>query len=674
MREDIGLPHAPAGTSLSDVLRRVSDAFIALDRDWRYTYVNHRAAEVLGRRVEDLVGQHIWTVFPEGVGQPFHLAYERAIETQTAISMEGYYAPWDRWFENRIYPSPDGLSIFFHEITDRKRAEARARDSARLLEGQNQVLESIVQGTPLADTLSLLITVIEGQATGMLGSILLLDEDGRHVRHGAAPSLPESYIRAIDGEPIGPRAGSCGTAAYRRRTVITEDIATDPLWESYRPVALGHGLRASWSTPIFDADERVLGTFAMYFRVPCLPTDHHRQLIEISTDIAAVAIMKHRETEALHQREAQLASAQRIAHLGSYEWDMRTNTVDRSAELCHIFGVKPEDFKPTVEGYLEFVHPDDRHTTWTTIERSLREGTRFEFEERIIRPDGAIRQLRSQGEWMHDESGAPVRLMGICQDITERKLAEEQLRQREREIGERKRLAEWLTARNDELKAFAYTVSHDLKAPLRAIAGYANELDTRHREGLGQRAKWCLSQISTATHSLERLIEDLLQYSRLDTRTPAETTVALADLVHTILADYETVIAERHIEVDLAIEVARARTWKRGLAQILTNLVDNAVKFSRNATPPTIRIATESTPEGLRLSVQDNGIGFDMAHHDRVFALFTRLVRPRDFEGTGAGLAIAKKLTEKMGGRIHAESAPGAGATFYVDLPQDPAR
>ena len=115
---------------LHNILQRVSDAVVALDKDWRYTYVNQRAAELFGRKPEELIGKHIWTEFPEGVGQPFQIAYHRAMTEQVPIEMENYYEPWNRWFENRIYPSPDGLSIFFHEITGRKQAEQSAKENA----------------------------------------------------------------------------------------------------------------------------------------------------------------------------------------------------------------------------------------------------------------------------------------------------------------------------------------------------------------------------------------------------------------------------------------------------------------------------------------------------------------------------------------------------------------
>ena len=170
-----------------------------------------------------------------------------------------------------------------------------------VLEGQSLVLELIARGESLHQVLDTLLRVIQLQSSGMLASILLLDPDGIHVRHGAAPDLPEEYVRAVDGLTIGPQAGSCGTAAFTRKAVVVGDIATDPLWNDCRAVALKNDLRACWSTPIFDSERRVLGTFAMYFRAPGLPNKSHLKLIDISTRIAAVAITKHRAEEEIRR-------------------------------------------------------------------------------------------------------------------------------------------------------------------------------------------------------------------------------------------------------------------------------------------------------------------------------------------------------------------------------------
>jgi signal transduction histidine kinase len=229
---------------------------------------------------------------------------------------------------------------------------------------------------------------------------------------------------------------------------------------------------------------------------------------------------------------------------------------------------------------------------------------------------------------------------------------------------------EMLRARNQELKGFAYTVSHELKAPLRGIAGYADELDRRHRVDLSERAQFCLAQILTATANLDRLIEDLLHYARMDAEAPMLTDVNLRGLVEAILKARYLVIAKQRVEVTVDLPFTTLRTWELGLVQVLTNLIDNAMKYSRKASPPRLGIHAEALDGAWRLRVSDNGIGFDMKFHDRLFGLFSRLERAEEFEGAGAGLAIAKKVLDKQGGRIWAESAPGQGATFFVELPR----
>ena len=662
---------APArARQLGDVLERVSDALVALDRNWRYTYVNRRAAEMFGRSAEDLLGRHIWTEFPEGVGQPFHLAYEKAMAAQVPMQIENYNEPWDRWFENRIYPSPDGLSIFFHEITDRKRAERAALDNAALLRGQNRVLEDIARGARLEHSLDLLLRFIEAECPEMVCSILLPGEDGNDVRHGAAPSLPPSFTSTIQGDAAGACASAFARTAFKPEIVIVEDVETDPLWDDCRGVALEHGLRAAWSSPILDARGGVLGTFVVYSRDPGRPSERHRYLIEAATQTAATALINHRQAEARRQSDERLRLAVTGGNVGIWEWDVVNDRFVLSDQLRAMFDWPIETGSLGLNDIMTAVHREDRAHVAQALERSVALGVGYDVEYRVVGPGGAVRWIAAKGGGEYRESNTPVRLMGVALDITRRKETEIQLRQSEERLEQTvaTRTAQ-LRSRNEELKAFAYTVSHDLKAPLRGIAGYARELDRRHSAGLDERARHCLDRILTATHNLDRLIEDLLQYSRLDAETPTPVDLDLARLVEGMIRDRRPVILDLGTEVTVDLRAARFRAWERGLMQVFANLFDNALKYSRHASPPRVRVSSEGSPNGLRLVVADNGIGFDPKYHDRIFGLFNRLVRQEEFEGTGAGLAITRKLVEKMGGTIRAESSPGAGATFIVDLP-----
>src|SRR5690606_24620955 len=195
---------------------------------------------------------------------------------------------------------------FIGTVVSRELAERQRHDT--LVAGQQRILEGVAHGSALRTSLEEIVRFIEGQAPGMSGSILLLDGERRTVRHGAGPSLPPEYMEAIDGAPIGPMAGSCGTAAFTREPVYVEDIDTDPRWADYKQLALPHGLRACWSTPIFDAEGKVLGTFAMYYREPGLPGADHRQLIEVATQLASIAISRARTEQALHEAETRFVA------------------------------------------------------------------------------------------------------------------------------------------------------------------------------------------------------------------------------------------------------------------------------------------------------------------------------------------------------------------------------
>ncbi len=193
--------------------------------------------------------------------------------------------------------------------------------------GQVRILELIASGSPLRTTLDALLVFLEQDLPEMLCSILLLDDEGACLRHGSAPSLPDAYSKAIDGSRVGPRAGSCGTAAHRGEQVVVADIETDPLWTDYRELARPHGLRACWSTPILSPEEGLLGTFAMYFRSPRSPNAEHHRVIEIATHIAAIAIAKDRREKVARESAERYRLLNLATNDAVWDWDVKKDTL-----------------------------------------------------------------------------------------------------------------------------------------------------------------------------------------------------------------------------------------------------------------------------------------------------------------------------------------------------------
>lgn len=278
---------------------------------------------------------------------------------------------------------PARLAGICMDITERKRAET-------LVSNQKRVLELIAQGAPLPDVLDLLIRSLEAQAEGkLLASILLLDEDGHHLHHGAAPNLPTAYNEAIDGIKIGEGVGSCGTAAFRAETVVVSNIATDPLWKDFKKLALGHGLQACWSTPLFDTQGRVLGTIAIYYPEPREPADSDRHLVSLMMRTAAIAIERHRAEQ--HLREFNETLEQKVTDRTAALREANTQLRQRNRELQDFAYAASHDLQEPLRKISAFSNLMDNE-----YGDSLDEEGRFYLErmrQAAIRMSGLITDL-----------------------------------------------------------------------------------------------------------------------------------------------------------------------------------------------------------------------------------------------------------------------------------------
>ena len=277
--------------------------------------------------------------------------------------------------------------------------------------------------------------------------------------------------------------------------------------------------------------------------------------------------------------------------------------------------------------------------------------------ERVFSYDGAL---------LHDVSGGPLAFLSVT-DVSERKLAELRIQQLNTELEQRVTLrTSELQAKTRELESFCYSVSHDLKAPLRGIDGYSRLLLDEYGDKLDGDGSMFISNVRKATTQMNTLIDDLLAYSQQERRTLAPRRIGLRAFVREKIARRALDLAAVQLNVD--VEDVTVCADRDSLEMALGNLIDNAVKFSARATPPVITIRSRTHDGRCVISVQDNGTGFDMRHYDKIFEIFQRLHRAEDYPGTGVGLALVRKSMERMGGRVWADSKPGAGATFYLEL------
>ncbi|MEI7983134.1 MAG: ATP-binding protein, partial [Bacteroidota bacterium] len=265
---------------------------------------------------------------------------------------------------------------------------------------------------------------------------------------------------------------------------------------------------------------------------------------------------------------------------------------------------------------------------------------------------------------------APARqsLLSVLED---QRLVEREIQKLNAELEQRviQRTAQ-LEAANKELETFTYSVSHDLKAPLRGIDGYSKLLQDIHSKNLNEEAKIFISTIRSSTMQMNQLIEDLLEYSRLERSNLKNEKVKLFDLIDSTISLFKNDLKNGKFALKLDIPDVELMADEKGLTIVLRNILENAIKFTKENSNPTLEIGLDEQPTSWIIKVKDNGIGFDMKYDKRIFEIFQRLHRAEDYVGTGIGLAMVSKAMQRMNGKVWAKSIPGEGSTFYLEIPK----
>jgi PAS domain S-box-containing protein len=592
---------------------------------------NHAAIEAFGLKRGDVIGRKLWDTYywsysPESqarvrqalmraaAGEVVRDDYVVRVDEGSFLTVDAIYSPLKNR-DGRIV-QVIGSAV---DITARKNAEEAVKASEARLRA---IVEAEPECVKVVDK-DYRLRELNAAGLRMIGAKDIEEVRGHSVLDLLDPRFHDSYVEAV-------------AKVFRGETTF----------QQFEIVSLDGTRRwmEQHAAPLFDPAHG----------------DQVREMIAVTRDVTERVLM---EQTAQRVRD-QLEQAQRIADIGSWEWDFASGELSWSDQCYRIVGWDPAEGKPTLERFMRSVHRDDRAKLEATIRAGVEEGASCDYDHRVVWPNGEVRVVHQLGEVKRDASGRPVRMLGTTQDVTELWAARA-------ELEASKLRAE---AANQAKSRFVASMSHELRTPLNAIIGFSELLLGDEGALAADRRAEYARDINTSGKHLLSVINDILDVSRIEAGkiTLDEDEVSLQELVDTTArmvrprAEETGVVVELKLARDLPLVLADRRL----LLQTLLNLASNAVKFTERG--GRVEIAARLAPEGsVEIAVGDTGIGMSAADVARVGEPFLQVDGrlARKFEGTGLGLVIAKRLAEMHGGTLAIESQLGAGTTMTIRLP-----
>jgi PAS domain S-box-containing protein len=615
-----------------NVLEGTSDAFVSFDFDWNILYINGKAAAWGKLSAERTVGQNLWKAFPQLVETNLATVYHHCMETRQSQQTDYFSVAANRWYSVNIAPIAEGLAVFIADITDTK----KLREEKQKTEDQYRTMaNSIPQLGWMAD-----------------------NEGWIHWYNDRWYEYTGTTLDEMKG---------WGWSRVHHPDHVDQVVGNiRKAWSTQEPWELNFLLRRHdgeyrWfltrAYPVKDASGAVIHWIGTN-------TDIHDQL----------------ESEKILKR-----SEEQLKQLSDFIPQIAWTT---DSEGYHDFfnerwyeftGLSHDESKG--RGWSLVLHQADYVNALERWSHSLRTGELYEAEYRMRRADGVYRWLLARATPLRNESGEIIRWFGTCTDIHDQKLATDTL---ELKVAERTRdLQEansYLHSINEELRQFNYIASHDLQEPLRKIMIFAERIKAHDSERLSESSRSFLERMSVSAERMSILLKDLLDFSSTQ-KEDLFIQVNLNETIKDIESDLELLIMQKAATIHKE-ELPTLKAIPLQMHQLFYNLINNALKFTSPHRSPVVRIKGTlasarmldewSLPADTRyyhLTVSDNGIGFEPEFKNRIFVLFKRLHNQKNFQGTGVGLALCKKVVENHQGRIWAESEPDQGATFHVVLP-----
>lgn len=647
---------------LENVLDSITDGFFIIDRNWTILFINKTAENILRKDGQELVGKNLWDEFPELAVLKQHVDYQTLVGKNKSIRFREFFPLYKIWADVSVYPSEKDISVYFKDVTEVRKLRIQEKLEREVLE-MNARPDSVLE-----ETLEFYLKQIQELHPGMICSVLRLR--GNRLYNWSSPGLSLDFRTAIDGTEIGDNKGSCGTAAYLKEKVVVPDIENDPRWASYIDLARREGIKACWSFPIIDSHNKVMGTFAIYYKKVKSPATEEENTLERAKNLLMVILENKIAVESVKASNRNYDMVALATNDAIWDWDVETDNVTRTGKgLKILFGYDPAEAAAEKKFWDKKIHPDDFPRVIDKQVKILNnpEAVYWEDEYRFLKKNGKYAYVFDKGYIIRDEWGKAIRLIGASRDITERKESEALLLDLNNRLKHR---ADELAASNVELERFAYIASHDMQEPLRMITSFLQLFKKKYEDQIDETAEQYIHFAVDGAERMKKLIMDLLEYSRVgsnkDDFTEIDTNALLEEVKNIFLNRINEMKATVTIDPLPLIKGHRTQIF-----QLFQNLIGNALKYHSGESAE-IHVSGKEDNGHFIFSVKDNGIGIKPVFFEKIFILFQRLHHKNEYSGTGIGLAVCKKIVEKHGGKIWVESEPGKGSRFSFSISKTP--
>jgi PAS domain S-box-containing protein len=627
---------------LTNIMETISDGMFILNDDLTVKYMNRSAEELLQVDRSSFVGKHKDEVLSflgaNGDSPETHFTYiDKALQKRKAISFTEYYEQLHSWFEGVIYPIGGGLTIYFRDVTERKRQDMMLRLEKEVLE-MNAIPESTLE-----NTVQHFLKGLENIHSNIRSSVLLLQEDKKSTKLLAAPGMPKEFIKAIDGMPIGPRAASCGTAMFRKRSVFVGDIEHDPLWAGFKQVAIKNKLHACWSIPIISAGNEVLGSFAVYNAHPKEPSTSDMNLIERASNILRVIIENKLSEEQIRMSNKRYHFVTKATNEAIWDLDLVTNNIYWAEGYHTLFGYDPSKVYGSLAESQLRVHPSDLERIEKSLKSFLRKKTRTKWEDeyRYLKADGSYAYVLDKAYLIHDNRGNPIRLIGSMQDITTRKELEQRLL--EQEIGKQRLLTQaTIDGQEKERKEIGKELHDNINQILSTTKLY---LDLAENTASGQTAE----MIGMGSKNIMEAINEIRKLSR-SLVPPTLGDLGLIESVRDLCENFSNTrtfgVKFEHRNIR---EKQLADNQKLMLFRIIQEQTNNIVKHAK---AKNVIISLRASKGSINLEITDDGQGFNLKKTKK-----------------SVGLTNIINRAELFNGKVDIITAPKKGCTIKVSIP-----